>query len=292
MNRITTLLSKKFINFEDIYTENEDPLKEQFLYYEESDHPAYSPYSLDEFKMDIKKALLFFQDPIYNIEISEHTISTKLMALKNIITTYNDDPSFCCIIFVQKRVTAILIQIFLNACAMDFLKCGYLIGHGVTGNPHGSSVVMKSALMRISDQKRAIQEFKEGVLNCLVSTRVGEEGLDIQPCNLIIRYDPAETLINYIQSRGRARHETSHYINLCQQSHPGELQKVLDLQAEEVNMKSLIREENTEAFNHAGTSISLREDEVFTVPKTGAQCTIHTSIQYLHRFCAHLPRYN
>ena len=48
-------------------------------------------------------------------------------------------------------------------------------------------------------------------VNLLVATKVGEEGLDIQTCCLVIRFDLPETLASFIQSRGRARMPKSEY---------------------------------------------------------------------------------
>ena len=55
-------------------------------------------------------------------------------------------------------------------------------------------------------------------LNLLVATKVGEEGLDIQTCCLVIRFDLPETVASFIQSRGRARMPLSEYaflVNRC-----------------------------------------------------------------------------
>ena len=51
-------------------------------------------------------------------------------------------------------------------------------------------------------------------LNLLVATKVGEEGLDIQTCSLVIRFDLPETVASFIQSRGRARMPQSEYVFL------------------------------------------------------------------------------
>lgn len=48
-------------------------------------------------------------------------------------------------------------------------------------------------------------------LNLLIATKVGEEGLDIQTCCLVIRFDLPETVASFIQSRGRARMPQSEY---------------------------------------------------------------------------------
>lgn len=55
-------------------------------------------------------------------------------------------------------------------------------------------------------------------LNLLVATKVGEEGLDIQTCCLVIRFDLPETVSSFIQSRGRARMPQSEYAFLVDRS--------------------------------------------------------------------------
>ena len=46
------------------------------------------------------------------------------------------------------------------------------------------------------------QRFEEDNLNILVATSVAEEGLDIQACNMVIRYMYIKDMIAKIQSRG------------------------------------------------------------------------------------------
>lgn len=107
------------------------------------------------------------------------------------------------------------------------------------------------------------------------------------------RYDPAATLINYIQSRGRARHASSQYINLCEKSHWEAMQRVKFLQNEEINMKNVIRDDDDEdTFDAHGMTLPLRDDEIYTVESTGANCTIHTSTAYVHKYCDLLPKYS
>ncbi len=55
-------------------------------------------------------------------------------------------------------------------------------------------------------QKKQIQlleEFKEGIYNTLIATSVGEEGLDIAECDLVIFYDIVPSAVRSIQRRGR-----------------------------------------------------------------------------------------
>jgi len=49
-------------------------------------------------------------------------------------------------------------------------------------------------------------------VNIIVATSILEEGLDVESCNLVIRFDPCHTVCSFIQSRGRARMQNSDYI--------------------------------------------------------------------------------
>jgi Fanconi anemia group M protein len=50
---------------------------------------------------------------------------------------------------------------------------------------------------------RVLKAFREGACNVLVATSIGEEGLDIPECGLVVFYEPAVSGIRYIQRRGR-----------------------------------------------------------------------------------------
>ncbi|CAJ0572935.1 unnamed protein product, partial [Mesorhabditis spiculigera] len=51
----------------------------------------------------------------------------------------------------------------------------------------------------------AIRKEKEGELKILVATNVLQEGVDVQTCNLIIKYNVTGNVISEVQKRGRAR---------------------------------------------------------------------------------------
>ncbi len=53
------------------------------------------------------------------------------------------------------------------------------------------------------EQKKRISEFREGKYNILVTTSVGEEGIDIPEMELAIFYEPVPSEIRSIQRRGR-----------------------------------------------------------------------------------------
>ena len=53
------------------------------------------------------------------------------------------------------------------------------------------------------EQKQTVEDFKEGKFNILISTSVGEEGLDIPAVDLVVFYEPVPSAIRHIQRRGR-----------------------------------------------------------------------------------------
>ncbi|KAG9246055.1 dicer-like protein [Calycina marina] len=112
------------------------------------------------------------------------------------------------IIFVKQRYTArLLAQLFkLENIRTEHIQVGTLVGTrtGVAGDLNVS----------FRDQVITMMNFRSGKLNCLFATSVAEEGLDIPDCNLIIRFDLYDNLIQYIQSRGRARQANSRFIHM------------------------------------------------------------------------------
>ncbi|MHA2048710.1 MAG: DEAD/DEAH box helicase [Promethearchaeota archaeon] len=70
-------------------------------------------------------------------------------------------------------------------------------------------------------QIEILDQFKDGQYNVLVSTNVGEEGLDIAECDLVIFYDVVASEIRLIQRKGRtARHREGKVIILyCKGTH-------------------------------------------------------------------------
>jgi len=58
-------------------------------------------------------------------------------------------------------------------------------------------------------QEDTLADFKDGEKNLIVATAVAEEGIDIQACGSVIRWDPPQNMASWAQSRGRARKKRS-----------------------------------------------------------------------------------
>ncbi len=78
-----------------------------------------------------------------------------------------------------------------------------------------SNVSKKDKGLSQKQQIEILERFKEGAYNVLVSTNVGEEGLDISECDLVIFYDIVTSEIRLIQRKGRtARHREGKVVML------------------------------------------------------------------------------
>ena len=70
-------------------------------------------------------------------------------------------------------------------------RAGYLIGKsGQSGQSQKKQI-------------KALEELREGIYDILVATQVGEEGLDVAECNLVIFYDNVPSAVRFVQRKGR-----------------------------------------------------------------------------------------
>ncbi|KAF9576020.1 Dicer-like protein 1 [Mortierella alpina] len=197
---------------------------------------------------------------------------------------------FCGIIFVQRRDTAIALCLLLQELEefKNTLRVQVLAGHG----DETESVLR----MSFREQNMIITGFRNKVYNLLVSTSVAEEGLDIQPCNVVIRFDPVTSTIGYIQSRGRARKKNSRYIMMHEYDNRAEEATLEKIQYGEQSMKEWCQSLDEERLmqNPAADDDDSSLDtlsgtgQTYTVPSTGALLTMDSAIALLHQYCSTL----
>ncbi|KAJ3218247.1 Dicer-like protein 1 [Dinochytrium kinnereticum] len=212
-------------------------------------------------------------------------LSLKLQTLVAVLKQYEASAdSFCGIIFVERRAQAKLIKHVLSELhELKFLNIGLLVGHGV-------GTRLSDGSMKIKEQKKTLAEFRKGQINLLIATSAAEEGLDVQPCMLVIRFDMAKNVIQNIQSRGRARHANARYIQLVREDDEAALQALYDLQAREAEMRGeLLREKVQDEGEDMMTDIDEDVHEEYVIPATGARLTTPAAIQFLHDYCSRLP---
>ncbi len=100
------------------------------------------------------------------------------------------------LVFTKSRDTVESLVDYLE----DTFDVGRLVGQTNKENSKGMSQ---------TEQREAIQRFSEGETEVLISTQVGEEGLDISEVDLVVFYEPAQRGIEQIQRQGRTGRSSS-----------------------------------------------------------------------------------
>ncbi|MBT3416552.1 DEAD/DEAH box helicase [Candidatus Woesearchaeota archaeon] len=127
----------------------------------------------------------------------------KIKLLEIIKKEISENPSIRIIIFNQYRDSAKSIENELNE--IEDINAKLFVGQT---KKNGTGLTQKKQIEIIND-------FEKNKYNCLVSTSIGEEGLDIPKVDLVIFYEPIPSAIRSIQRRGRtARHASGKLIVL------------------------------------------------------------------------------
>ncbi|EMD34372.1 hypothetical protein CERSUDRAFT_55073 [Gelatoporia subvermispora B] len=202
------------------------------------------------------------------------------------------------IIFVEQRhVAACLAKMLPRVPQLSHLiRSAQLIGHG-TGN---SMYKIRGKGMAVRNQQDVVKLFREKQINLLVATSVAEEGLDFPACDLVIRFDPLQHMVGYLQSRGRARHQTSTFIIMVEQGHEAHIARYRAFSESEPQIRQAYQTRE-EPRNVSDLSEEVEEGEIidpqdvaererFVVPSTGAVLTYTSASGLLHQLCALVPR--
>ncbi|XP_050272142.1 dicer-like protein 4 isoform X2 [Quercus robur] len=205
--------------------------------------------------------------------LKEPYFSRKLLCLIGILSSIRLQPNRKCIIFVNRVVTARSLSLILQKLKiLASWKCDFLVG------VHAGLKSMTRKTMNI-----ILERFRSGELNLLIATKVGEEGLDIQTCCLVIRFDLPETVSSFIQSRGRARMPQSEYVFLVDSGNQKEVDLIKDFQEDEDRM-------NMEIVNRTSNETFIgSEEKIYKVDSSGACISSGYSISLLHQYCSKLP---
>lgn len=124
---------------------------------------------------------------------SEDIEHPKIPELENIVSeTITNSPDSRILVFTQYRNSAKNLSDILNS--ISNIKASRFVGQASKADDKGFSQ---------KKQLETMQQFRDGELNCLVATSVGEEGLDVSECDLVVFYDCVPSAIRSIQRRGR-----------------------------------------------------------------------------------------
>jgi len=121
-------------------------------------------------------------------------------------------------------------------------------------------------------QKKQIEildQFREGIHNVLVSTNVGEEGLDIAECDLVVFYDIVASEIRLIQRKGRtARHRKGRVVILyCKGTHDEIYLRIALGKLKKMNINLKNPQQLKESYNEALLPESFQENDTNTHPR-------------------------
>ncbi|KAH9933177.1 P-loop containing nucleoside triphosphate hydrolase protein [Epithele typhae] len=197
------------------------------------------------------------------------------------------DEDYSGIIFVTRRDTVIVLAELLRRIpeTEQLFRVGCLLGSSNSFKRHSFLDITRSIIEE--SQADILRDFKIGDKNLIVSTSVAEEGIDIQACGSVVRFDVPPNVVSWAQSRGRARRRRSSFVILF----------------EELGPQDVVRKwEDTErqlmaAYNDPSRALESVEEEVdgmdgyqdFEVASTGALLTIDSAIPHLNHFCAVIP---
>lgn len=150
-----------------------------------------------------------FSDPCPTLQ----ELSPKVLMLYEKLAHHFDKKTDTqCIVFVKQRQAATILQKLFSQIGIEHLRSGVLLGI--------NSGEMSDMNSSFRTQTLTMDDFRKGDINCLFATSVAEEGIDIPGCNLVIRFDLYNNLIEYMQSRGRARRQNSIYAHMLEHHNP------------------------------------------------------------------------
>ncbi|TGO58073.1 hypothetical protein BOTNAR_0188g00060 [Botryotinia narcissicola] len=220
-----------------------------------------------------------------------NNLSAKVVALLSILKDRFQRPTNDkCIVFVRERYTARLLASLLSTpeAGTPFLKVAPLVGttSASAGEMH----------ITFRSQTLTMHDFRNGKINCLIATSVAEEGLDIPDCNLVVRFDLYNSVIQYIQSRGRARHVNSRYYHMVESYNEEHIRTIKEVLKHEKMLKlfaSALPEDRKLTGNNFNMDYFLKKERghrIYPVPNSDAKLTYRMSLTVLSAFVDSLPR--
>lgn len=177
--------------------------------------------------------------------LENKTEHPKIEELKTLIENdFKEDPKTKIIVFTQYRETANTIASKLNE--LEKIRAKTFVGQAKKQSASGNSGLSQK------EQKEVIEQFKDGVVNVLCATSIGEEGLDIPEVNAVYFYEPIPSEIRRIQRAGRTarlskgklailitkgtRDEAHHYAAIAREK---KMRKTIESVSEDLKNKTL-----------------------------------------------------
>ncbi|RMY01225.1 hypothetical protein D0868_08600, partial [Hortaea werneckii] len=214
--------------------------------------------------------------------------SPKVMQLQKYLGYQFERPSeHRCIVFVDARHTARLLAAACKTTGTRHMRVGFLVG--------ANSPDIDEDRFSYRSQVITLKKFYDGEINCLFATSVAEEGLDVPDCNLVVRFDMYRTMIQYVQSRGRARKANSLFIHMVELGNDIQKQLPSQVRFDEMTMRKFCQAlpENrrlTANEDHLEELLASEQNlRVYNESSSGAKLTYGNALVCLANFVSAVP---
>ncbi|KAF4598637.1 Dicer-like protein 2 [Pleurotus pulmonarius] len=237
-------------------------------------------------------------DIIDDVSHKTQVLITRLLQEKAAAEAENE--AYSGIVFVQRRdiVYALATVLRHHPKTKDKFRVGCLVGSSDNYQRHSFLDITRAFLPQTQDE--ILMDFRLGEINLLISTSVAEEGIDVQACGSVIRWDPPPNMASWAQSRGRARRKRSTFTLMFSSDSSDQKtveewekmeQEMIALYNSERERQAAVRliqeriDENSEDDDDDGDN----EEKMLRIESTGAVLTLHSAIGHLEHFCAVIP---
>ncbi|KAI0059577.1 P-loop containing nucleoside triphosphate hydrolase protein [Artomyces pyxidatus] len=210
-----------------------------------------------------------------------------LLAEKAFFEAHDED--YRGLVFVTRRdaVLALTQVLTYHPQTAEIFQVGSLLGNSESSYRRSFLDITRHLLKQPANE--TLSSFRIGELNVIIATAVAEEGLDIQACCSVVRWDPPPNMVSWAQSRGRARQKRSTFTVMFSND---------TVHRETVQKWELLEKEMVRLYNTNRLAVSTPEEDDldskeqvlrFRVDSTGALLTTNSAIEHLTHFCAILP---
>lgn len=218
----------------------------------------------------------------------DNGLSDKVRKLAKFLGMEFEKPSnYRCLVFVNQRRAARLLAAVFKRLGSEHLRAGFLIGE--------NKRELDEQSFSFREQVVTMMKFRKGEINCLFATSVAEEGLDVPDCNLVVRFSLYNTMVQYVQSRGRARQNNSKFIHMVEKDNSSQSQLVREVRYQEMAMRSFCQqlpEDRLLSGNDKQVDQIMAKEknlQVYTEPSTGAKLTYGNALGFLANFVSAIP---
>lgn len=200
-----------------------------------------------------------------------------------------------CLVFVQRRHSAKVIYHILQRISLENteenqeprLRPDFMVGNR---NYLPESI---EQILSEKNSRKVIERFRKNEINVIVCSSVLEEGIDLQSCNLVIRYDNPTTFSSYVQTKGRARMKNSQYVLMIDSLNSSKiLENIEKYKLVEKKLKQCLvgKTINRKPPDEAEISKELYNELIPPfITKAGASLNALSALQLLNRYAMLMP---